>query len=455
MTSTAAPRLQSASVSGLGLLGRWLLYLVSFGAFFVAEQFSLTYSSVRLRDESVVASSITSGAGGGGMRPVVFVALAALGGLFWMLRRPGVKASLRGVLPWLLMAFIIFATLSITWGEDSGLVMRRTAAFILLCLAAYGFAHRLTNQDVMRFTLGVGGMMVVIGFLAELALGTFRPWEVGYRFYGIDHANNTGVILAMVALAAIALGSTTGRRKLFWTVAAIALAFLILSKSRAAALGFAVGFWAWWFLGSESKVRTAALSLLAAALIVPVILMVFEVNAIHMQAQSTLMMGRKEDAETLQTFTGRLPLWEMLFSRYIDARPLLGYGYDSFWNARHVLQVSMDQGWAIYFAHSGYVDTMLNLGMIGTALLVLIMIASGWRAHRFYRETQDRSWLFMVSIILLVIATSFFDTIIFAGTIRSFIVMIVLARLILVESEAWAAAPASIEEMPRYASARA
>jgi O-antigen ligase len=455
MTSAAAPRLQIASASGLSLLGRWFLYLVSFGAFFIAEQFSLTYSTVRLRDESVVASSITSGAGGGGIRPVVFLVLGGIGALFWVLRRPGVKVSLRGALPWLLMGFIVFATLSIMWGEDSSLVIRRVGAFILLSMGAYGFAHRFTNQDVMRFTMGLGGLMVVVGFLAEVALGSFQPWVAGYRFYGIDHANNTGVVAAMVALAAIALGSTTGRRKFFWTIATIVLAFLILTKSRAAALGFVVGFWAWWFLGSESRVRTAALSILVAALVVPLILMVFEANAIHMQAQSTLMMGRKEDAETLQTFTGRLPLWEMLFSRYIDARPLLGYGYDSFWNAQHVLQVSMDQGWAIYFAHSGYVDTMLNLGVVGTALLVLIMVASGLRAYRFYRETQDRSWLFMVAIILLVIATSFFDTIIFAGTIRSFIVMIIMARLILVENDAWAAVPESPDAMTRYASAQA
>ena len=72
------------------------------------------------------------------------------------------------------------------------------------------------------------------------------------------------------------------------------------------------------------------------------------------------------------TLTGRTDIWDDLF-RMAD-RPLLGTGFESFW-----LGPRAEYLWNKYYfhpnqAHNGYIETYLNLGWAGVALLVIVII---------------------------------------------------------------------------------
>jgi exopolysaccharide production protein ExoQ len=59
--------------------------------------------------------------------------------------------------------------------------------------------------------------------------------------------------------------------------------------------------------------------------------------------------------------------------------PLIGAGYESFWSGERLIQIwtRMGEGsGGIVQAHNGYIDTYLNLGILGLALL-LIGVLSG------------------------------------------------------------------------------
>ena len=73
------------------------------------------------------------------------------------------------------------------------------------------------------------------------------------------------------------------------------------------------------------------------------------------------------------TLTDRVPIWTELLS--MRTNPLIGTGFESFWLGERLARV-WDTWKGINQAHNGYLETYLNLGMIGVLLLFgLIVVA--------------------------------------------------------------------------------
>jgi O-antigen ligase len=85
-----------------------------------------------------------------------------------------------------------------------------------------------------------------------------------------------------------------------------------------------------------------------------------------------------------ETLTGRLPLWNLVISA-IAERPLLGHGYSGFWDANSIDVQYLWQraGWMAPDSHNGYLDIMLQIGVLGIALygwLWVRVLRLGWKA---------------------------------------------------------------------------
>lgn len=109
---------------------------------------------------------------------------------------------------------------------------------------------------------------------------------------------------------------------------------------------------------------------------------------------NAMLLGRGEKSASL---TGRLPLWAEL-STYINERPLLGYGYESFWTADHVSAVSSALQWGIYEAHSAYVETMISVGMVGAIPLLTSVLIATWRVRNRYLTTKETGYDFLFAL---------------------------------------------------------
>ena len=105
------------------------------------------------------------------------------------------------------------------------------------------------------------------------------------------------------------------------------------------------------------------------------------------------------------TFTGRQIIWD--FANYmIERRPLLGWGYQSFWlvgpDAPSVVQAP---GWVKTMpnAHNGYVDTKLEMGYVGFALLIIFVIATLHAIGRVADRDPARAWLVLSLAVFIII----------------------------------------------------
>jgi exopolysaccharide production protein ExoQ len=111
------------------------------------------------------------------------------------------------------------------------------------------------------------------------------------------------------------------------------------------------------------------------------------------------------------TFSGRTDIWD--FANYeIARRPLLGWGYQSFWLVGPDAPSIVDApGWvkAMPSAHSGYMDVKLELGYVGFALLLGFIITTLHAVGRVADRDRTRAWL-MLSLALYIIFTNFLET---------------------------------------------
>jgi O-antigen ligase len=77
------------------------------------------------------------------------------------------------------------------------------------------------------------------------------------------------------------------------------------------------------------------------------------------------------------TLTGRTRIWHAVLS--LHTNPLIGTGFESFWMGSRLEQVwTMILEPGIQEAHNGYLEIYLNLGLVGVALLAVVIV-TGYR----------------------------------------------------------------------------
>jgi exopolysaccharide production protein ExoQ len=126
------------------------------------------------------------------------------------------------------------------------------------------------------------------------------------------------------------------------------------------------------------------------------------------------------------TFTGRTVIWD--FAQYeIDRSPLLGWGYRSFWLVPDSPSLEAP-GWVKMMpnAHNGYVDTKLEMGYVGLALLVVFLIATLHAIGRVADRDPARARL-LLSLALFIIVYNFLESLWMRGFEFLWVVFLIVA----------------------------
>jgi O-antigen ligase len=117
------------------------------------------------------------------------------------------------------------------------------------------------------------------------------------------------------------------------------------------------------------------------AVVIPVGLMVGLLLA------GSLLLLKSNAAEVLQLvnrspdLTGRTDLWNAVLHS-ISKRPWLGYGYNAFWQGMNGESEAVLDAvhWAPGYAHNGFLDLTLHLGIVGLVAFVLGFVVLSQRA---------------------------------------------------------------------------
>jgi O-antigen ligase len=74
------------------------------------------------------------------------------------------------------------------------------------------------------------------------------------------------------------------------------------------------------------------------------------------------------------TLMGRMELWRACLA--VHTNPLFGVGFESFWLGDRLHMVKEGRSWMPTEAHNGYLETYLDLGLVGLFMLFGLIIAA-------------------------------------------------------------------------------
>jgi exopolysaccharide production protein ExoQ len=93
------------------------------------------------------------------------------------------------------------------------------------------------------------------------------------------------------------------------------------------------------------------------------------------------------------TLSGRTRLWALLWVKFLQHK-WLGYGFGGFWPVEYVSIWLQSSNFFPMHAHSGYLDLLLAMGLVGATLFVYIFVSTAARSVAFLRSrpTRESEW---------------------------------------------------------------
>ncbi len=333
---------------------------------------------------------------------------------------------LRGFLPVALLSCLVWCLASITWSADVSLTIRRTGLLFCFAVGALGVGRCFTLRQLCILCVTISGAYLLIGLADELAQGVFQPALADYRFSGHVHPNLQASFCAAICLGSLCLLDRPGPLRYAWMAyAVLGLVFLLLTKSRTATVALVAGC-AVIALFRVPRRRGLAYGLTAAWLLSAAVLAASMAGIdLERNVLATILIGRTDSAMSL---TGRVPLWHHLLATVND-RILTGFGLGAFWTPQHIHLASAVVGSGITHAHSAYIETVLNLGIVG---LIAYLLAAGAAVREVFsrcRMNSEGGTLFLAALMIFGLVHALTEALFVSSSFVPFFAACGLSRL--------------------------
>jgi O-antigen ligase len=304
-----------------------------------------------------------------------------------------------------LMAVYVFFALSVLWsGDPLGSTKRLFKDFGLLFVISVILTEKNPLEAVravyVRCAMVLFPLSVLfIRYFPEMA----RDFSVGgdMVFSGVTQQKNSlGEIVMIFTLFLLWDFLETRSGKFRWSsvpwdrviLLLMGVYLLRMSKSQTASMCLVFG-WALILRSGRLASRKISRIVLAGALSLPFILF-------FAQKFSAFIAPMVEALGRNMTFTGRTEIWAHLTARTVN--PLIGAGYWNFWGGDTGLAIANAMQTQIPTAHCGYVDIYLDGGVIGLALLFLLLVAYGRRLMRNTLVDRFQRVRFAIFIVMII-----------------------------------------------------
>jgi exopolysaccharide production protein ExoQ len=331
--------------------------------------------------------------------------LAAWGCTCFMLA-PKFQLRLSAPLLWSLVAVGTTLLASVFWSVKPSQTAFKLIVLGSMVVAAAGIASALTLREFLTSMTLVALCFLGIGIASELVSGTFLRGG-DYRFTGTTHPNTAAIYASILCLTARMFLSDSGKLKVFAIVVfAIGMAFVWITKSRTTLAGLLMSL----VIIQTVSLRGSNRLLMIALLVVCVSLGLAGITMISQSSTGALgelvTMGRKDDVSSL---SGRIPLWEELLES-ISKSPLVGYGYLGYWDSKRVEYLSATFRWEIPHGHNLYLDTLLDVGIVGLIMVVIAIFAALYQAYAMHAKEQRIEYAIVFGLLIYAVFNGFAES---------------------------------------------
>ncbi|WP_414568907.1 O-antigen ligase family protein [Nostoc sp. CCY 9925] len=327
--------------------------------------------------------------------------------------------------------------LSYFWSTAPEFTLDESKSVIRAILFGIYLAAQYNPKELMQLLLKMFGIAVILNFIF-----TGFAVAIGQPYIAISQANNEpswqGLLthkqylgrMMMHAAILFLLSSFTHKRFpwLTWGGFSFSIILLFLSKSKTSWIGFIVAltllpilkFTRWHY-----KIRT-----------IMYVIVVLLAGSIAVLIFSNLEMIVVDVLRKPRDLNGRYDIWELAIEAGLK-RPWLGYGLAGFWTSNEGLSI-VKHTWAAstvttrFHSHNGFIDTFLQLGIIGFSVFIFNFFAAVKRVINLIHLTKTIESFWMLEFLMLsfLLQVSETLTMISAHTICSIYVSIVLSTII-------------------------
>lgn len=278
------------------------------------------------------------------------------------MRKQAVMAAARGKLLWVLVGIALLSTF---WSIAPSITLRRGIALLGTNLFGIYLAIRYDLKEQLRllaWALGIGAVLSVVVAIVMPSYG-LDPGGLWRGVYAQKNILARLMVLSTMVFLLLAIDSHR-HRWIAWAMFSLSIGLTVLSGSSTGLVTIIT------LLVLFILYRTLRLQYTLAIPLTIFTTLTAGSAAIWLSNNSELLFqSLGKDA----TFTGRTKLWDIMFV-LIGKRPILGYGYGSFWTsgwggpAGFVWQVV---GWQPVHSHNGLIDLCLELGLLGLSVFLL------------------------------------------------------------------------------------
>jgi exopolysaccharide production protein ExoQ len=262
------------------------------------------------------------------------------------------------------LAFAVLAFLSTLWSQDPDFTFRRAMLLLLSFAFAWFFAISYSPGDQVRLLLTVG-VIAAVASICMVALFPQYGLDSGGEWKGVFAQKNRLGLAMLFLFSGLPFLRIASRRRLL-TVgfqAILAIGLIVMSRSKGS-LVLAFLLIAIRFYGPFVKhSRRDQLPFILYATVTGILTMALGAGII------LALLGRDS------TLSGRTNEWSIL-AHYAMRHVWLGYGFYGFWiGGDSILAMQHIRG-AIHGADSGYMDALLQFGLVGICLLLMLLLVS-------------------------------------------------------------------------------
>jgi O-antigen ligase len=331
-----------------------------------------------------------------------------------------------------LIVLFIYMALSVLWSNFPGISLRRyfrsvgTLVMVLVVLTEREPLDALRALLRRLYLVHIPLSIATIKYVRNI--GVAYTWDgVQEMWVGLTmHKNNLGQVAMCSGLL------STWQILRHWATTKVTLDLLLLvltlwvlagsttSHSAAAILGFTVGLGA--LFGSQ-LVRKRTAQARRIVLRGTMILMLsaafgyFVLEALHTSPVEVLLQGAGRDA----TLSDRVFLWQDLLNNAAK-NPVIGVGFGAFWVGRIGYALypfpnwsRVTHTWRPAEGHNGYIDVYVDLGLIGLALVIVVIVLA---LDGALNDLQNRFELgrFRVALLLGILTNNVAESSLLNGT---------------------------------------
>lgn len=302
-----------------------------------------------------------------------------------------------------LLCVIAFASASVLWSQDPALSARRSIALLLTLILGVYFALRFKPKAQFRLLAWAFFVCIVFSFIFELF---DLNYDMGSGWYGIFFIKvHLGRNMALGALIFLFWRrvepkyATLARLGLVGSIMLVALSRDVTSWIVLTLLLILLPYLQW-TLRRGIRWAVAGIGFLLALGTLSVIYVVAHLDTF------TAFLGKDP------MLTGRIPLW-IVSTVMALRRPWFGYGFNAFWlpDEKIVQKIWHLLLWHPPHAHNGILELWLEIGIIGTALFLIVFAYYVAKALQMMRHSTEPTAAWPLMFLLFLFLANLTETV--------------------------------------------